>query len=468
MRRPAGHARLARFHQAPAEPERTHVLAKDHPAVVEGRTLFRNRVAPVQGSMRFLVSGANNAKIGKTVERGDWAGMPVFTLTLQERATCPRSCEQYRSCYGNAMQWPNRWDHQDPEFLPTLAAEVVTLGRANPKGFVVRLHVLGDFFSVRYVYFWADLLARVPSLRIYGYTARTILDPDPESVKIARALGVMTDKLWDRFAVRTSSSDAEAAPSRAIVVETAEEAQDRGAILCPAQVEKTQTCGTCALCWTPYAREKVIAFLRHGMKRATGKRTPAPALAPVAAPQPVALPARRRSPEEVAARQGGENARLLAAIQKLANGASEVQASLAVLAETSGIPHGSVLFVVRRLVEAGQVEVRKNSRAGCRTPAPHSYRLLTAPRPPEPEPPPPARLRDPIPKPVSPPAAGVTGLAVVSMAAGDRRLVQIKPVSPRVIGWTRQYLARGVALSFMADLFDVDAEDLGRALEAAA
>ena len=271
MRRPDGHARLARFKAPKPEPENTAALSADHPAVVEGRTLFPGRVLPVRQAKRLLISGVNNAKIGGTIEKGPWAGMPVFTLTLEERATCPRSCEQWRTCYGNAMQWPARWDHTDPEFLTRLEAEVTILGYDHPEGFVVRLHVLGDFYSGEYVYFWARMLAKVPALRVYGYTARTEFDDDPRSARIARAIRALTDHLWSRFAIRTSTSE-DNMWSRAIVVETPEEAETLGAIVCPAQTSSTETCGTCGLCWSPNARDKVIAFLRHGMKRATGPR----------------------------------------------------------------------------------------------------------------------------------------------------------------------------------------------------
>lgn len=389
MKRAPGHARLARFHPTKAEPEHTVGLPADHPAVVQGRTLFRNRISPTEGSMRFLVSGANNAKIGKAVEKGPWGGMPIFTLTLEERKTCPRSCAMWRDCYGNAMQWSPRWDHTDPAFLPTLQAEIITLGRANPKGFVVRLHVLGDFFSVRYVYFWAEMLAVVPSLRVYGYTARTVLDADPESARIAQALAVLTDGMWSRFAVRTSGGDPDVADALAIVVDTPEEAKERDAILCPSQTSATETCGTCGLCWSESARGRTIAFLRHGMKRTSGPRQPKAAPQPEPKSEPDGQPKladwhSRRAPGAVAAHHADEEARLLAAIGRLAGEAREVCASLRVLAESSGIPHGSVLFVVRRLAEAGRLEVIKSDR-GQGSQKPNAYRLpgASVPTPPQ-------------------------------------------------------------------------------------
>jgi hypothetical protein len=37
-----------------------------------------------------------------------WKGFPVYTLTLEERHTCPRTCEHWRSCMGNHMPLAQR------------------------------------------------------------------------------------------------------------------------------------------------------------------------------------------------------------------------------------------------------------------------------------------------------------------------------------------------------------------------
>lgn len=257
---------LRRFVGLNVDPSRSEVLAPDHAAVVQRRTLFRANVKPVEGSRRFLISGHNNAKIGKAVTRGEWAGLPIFTLTLEERATCPASCAQWRACYGNATHWPTRWDAADPDFIDTLRAEIITTCRAHPDGIVVRLHVLGDFFSTAYVAMWAEMLRRFPGLRAYGYTAR-------EGDEIAAAVEALTHEAQGRFAIRLSRRAA--GPGHAIVVDEPVSAPD--VIMCPAQTHATETCGTCGLCWAPAARGKTIAFLRHGIVRRGAAERPAPA-----------------------------------------------------------------------------------------------------------------------------------------------------------------------------------------------
>lgn len=109
-KRPTGETRSSmakrRFKQY--APGGGYTLAADHPAAIEGRTLFPNRRTASALIDRLLKSGEHNAKIGAMVVKGPLAGAKTFTLTLEERATCPRSCAMWGACYGNGMQWPQR------------------------------------------------------------------------------------------------------------------------------------------------------------------------------------------------------------------------------------------------------------------------------------------------------------------------------------------------------------------------
>jgi len=225
-------------------------LAADHPAVVEGRTLFRARAAEPALMDRLLKGGENNRKIGGSVMKGSLRGAKVFTLTLEERATCPRSCAHWQDCYGNVMNWPQRIQADD-DLPPLLEAELRKLCARHGR-ILVRLHVLGDFFSTEYVAFWRGMLDLLPGLHVYGYTARHGCD-------IAWAIDAMN--AHPRCAIRFSDGDD--GQFRAVTVETVEQAREAGAIVCPAQSHpkaNSISCGACALCWsTP----RTIAFLRH-------------------------------------------------------------------------------------------------------------------------------------------------------------------------------------------------------------
>jgi len=223
-------------------------------AVREARSQFPRRVRDVD-DQPLLKEGSQQRKIGQRVLKGAWKGMRIYTLTLEERATCPDDCAMFVGCYGNNMSRAVRY-RAGPALEAKLAIELAELARINPRGFVVRLHILGDFYSLAYVDFWRRALDQYPFLRIFGYTAYQSTSPiGAEIVRLRRAN-------WDRFAVRTSG-----APSgkRAIVIEH-ENDKPSYAVICPAEREdlwrrgKTITCASCALCWTT---PKTIAFLRH-------------------------------------------------------------------------------------------------------------------------------------------------------------------------------------------------------------
>jgi len=350
---------VTRFASAEIDPSRVVDLAADHPAVVDGHSIFTDGVVGTLQSPRFLVSGHNNAKLGKTVLKGERTGWPLFHLTLEERATCPRSCAQWRSCYGNAMPYARRHG-VDGEFMAALRGEVFTKAREHPDGLLIRLHTLGDFFSVEYVLMWAELLAALPQLHVFGYTARREDDVDPGTRKIARAIRILTDAMWSRFAIRTSHTLV--GPQRSIVV--GKPVEMAGVIMCPQQADSTAACSTCTLCWADRCRDRTIAFLKHGMKRrAAADLSPAPQ-----APAPA--------------------------------------------------------LVVR-------------------TPAP--------PPPPKPRPAPRGR-------------ALPAGARLESLGGGVQR-IRIQPISERVLGWVRKYHAAGQSVAELANLFNLDADDLARRLE---
>jgi hypothetical protein len=228
---------------------RTVTLPAFDPAARSGRTIFGRRVVDADAPARLFKRGHNSRKIGDVVQKGKWRGLPIFTLTLEERATCPRSCTIWHGCYGNNMNWAERIAH-GPALEARITVELAQLARRNPAGFVVRLHILGDFYSLDYVRVWAEALDSHPGLRVFGFTAR-----DPHSCPIGAALLALSSAQWDRFALRFSGADL--FDRTAEVIDVGEET---AAIVCPAQRGLTDCCATCALCWQS---RRPIAFQRH-------------------------------------------------------------------------------------------------------------------------------------------------------------------------------------------------------------
>ena len=224
-------------------------LRSDHPALKVGRTIFLKTVIPPERATRLLQPASTNRKLGngkKRIVKGRWAGMDLYQLVLEERATCPKSCQQWANCYGNNMYLARRIDHRDAgKFLGALGSEIAALAAKSPQGFAVRLHVLGDFYSKRYVAFWKKALERHPELRVFGYTHRMPEHKDG----IGTAIDELNKEYPDRWSVRFS---------------------DRGGLMsanvggegiqCPQELGKTESCLTCALCWQT---DKAIKFTEH-------------------------------------------------------------------------------------------------------------------------------------------------------------------------------------------------------------
>lgn len=224
----------------------------DHPAITQGRTLFPSMVKDPGVDGMLFKAGFNSAKIGKRIEKGRWKGLPIYTLTLEERATCPASCKHWRSCYGNSMQFAGRLRHGDA--LETMIVyEIAGLARQHPAGFAVRLHILGDFYSVRYVQLWSILLDECPQLHAFGFSARWDCERDPVAMELVQ----LVRRRWDRFAIRFSNAPVDECST--VSIEHPFQKPD-DAIICPQQLGQTAACSTCALCWQSRRR---IAFLQH-------------------------------------------------------------------------------------------------------------------------------------------------------------------------------------------------------------
>lgn len=227
------------------------ILTNDHTAVLKGRTVYLKSIKPPEDVKRLIQPATTNAKLKGTngvITKGKWKGLPMYSLTLEERNTCPRSCEQWNSCYGNNMPFANRIDHTHGKFEQKLTEEIASLLLKYPQGIVLRLHVLGDFFSVSYVNFWIKLRKLYPLLQIFGYTHRA------PSSSIGKAISRLNlTGTWIRF------SDTPGPMGATVVADKAMGEQTEG-IICPEQTGKTAGCATCGLCWSV---QKQILFIRH-------------------------------------------------------------------------------------------------------------------------------------------------------------------------------------------------------------
>jgi hypothetical protein len=213
-------------------------LDAKHPARIERRPLHSNRVVSADEVARVLIPAKNNKKIGShwSVDM-EWRGMPIYTLTLPERTTCPeRPCCEW--CFGNRMDFADRII-VDSALMARLTVEIEALASTYPDGFCVRLHVLGDFATLEYAKFWIDAVRLTPTLHCYGFTAHD------HNSKIGSLINAESFN-WDRFRIRFSygegerSANVRPAPPRKL--------HDEGQT-CPADAEHDAlNCGKCGLC----------------------------------------------------------------------------------------------------------------------------------------------------------------------------------------------------------------------------
>lgn len=224
------------------------VLSALDPAYRAGRSIFPSRVYDPHEVARVLKDGHQSRKIGKTVMKGPRRGWPIYTLTLEERATCPRTCKAWAFCYGNSMQAAERVVAGEA-LEAALWSELQALQELHPGGFLIRLHVLGDFYSADYVRLWGRALRAFPALHVFGFTARA------PGTLIGDLIAYEASENWDRFAIRLSGG---VSREKASILQ-GDEGSDL-AIPCPAQTGKTDCCATCALCW---GSTRSISFARH-------------------------------------------------------------------------------------------------------------------------------------------------------------------------------------------------------------
>ena len=229
-------------------------LKADNPNLLAMRSIHPKRVLPPVIGKLFKPATANSKLGGKgksnVIRKGKWTGMPMFSLTLQERATCPQSCHHLDDCFGNNMGFAHRFQHGE-ELEQAIRAEIGFLARMYPQGFVVRLHILGDFYSAQYVQVWHDLMAQYSNLRVFGYSAR--YDGDDITEALIRIRYDYSDRWWVRFSTNIAYDD------DGMIFAAREDFQGES-VTCPEQTGKADDCLSCGYCW---AGTKTVKFLSH-------------------------------------------------------------------------------------------------------------------------------------------------------------------------------------------------------------
>lgn len=225
------------------------------------QTQFPDSVRDAGLDETVLKGGENISKIGGVVLAGPLKGARIVSLALEERKTCPRSCVIWDACYGNNMPRLIRYN-AGPLLEAKIAVEIISLCERHEK-VLVRLHIVGDFYSTGYLQFWANLLDRFPGLHVFGFTAWT------EDTPIGKGIAWLRAQDPQRFAVRTSGRTGKWG-SFTLPFPT-DRPMIGDAVVCPEQrdamngSERGTHCGSCGLCWKTGANAtgRPIAFVEH-------------------------------------------------------------------------------------------------------------------------------------------------------------------------------------------------------------
>lgn len=221
----------------------------------DGGTRFVNRLFGA-GEMNILAHGSRNAKLGAEVLKGRYKGLPIYTVTLEEGRTCALECTLRDRCYGGGMHRAKRirWDGEE---TGVAVAEAIT----NHPGIFLRLHTLGDFPSVEYVDRVFAAVTQSEGSAAFGFSHYQRETPVGERV------AELSRQNWGRFAIRTSYEHGKHAPipeRSAVIISHPDQAKLHNAVICPEQLGKTKSCGSCGFCWHS---QRPVAFLLHEVKK---------------------------------------------------------------------------------------------------------------------------------------------------------------------------------------------------------
>ncbi len=241
------------------------VLTATENALQNSTTVYRKSIRPAPDTpikstgLRVLKNSKGNTKLtgglGSRITKGIafFRGKHLYNLTLTERATCPSTCEQWNNCYGNNMPFAHRYT-PGPELHEAISADLEVLDRKHPEGIIVRLHILGDFYSVEYVEFWMDMVRQYENLGIYGYTHRR------HGTDIGDSVAKMVSLFAGRVSILRSDrmDDDDPLPGAYTVKVGTDPNPD--VVVCPEQTHETVTCLSCGLCFNGRTS---VQFLEH-------------------------------------------------------------------------------------------------------------------------------------------------------------------------------------------------------------
>ena len=256
-------------------------LQPTHPLIQIKKSIHQKTITPITDHEDIFKSGSSNGKLGGCMDyigedkklnkkikdaiilKGKWSGMPLISLTIEERSTCPTTCLHWLDCYGNSMGFAKRYIHGE-DLEKQIKKDIHKFARLYKGGFVVRLHILGDFYSLEYVEMWGKLLEKYNNLYVFGYTARLKGTPIGDAV-----YNLQNDRWW----IRISNGDDNEMCANEVNAKALKQLTNGNAFICPHMLYKKESthtetykprkamnCSRCGACWSTL---KNVIFPQH-------------------------------------------------------------------------------------------------------------------------------------------------------------------------------------------------------------
>jgi hypothetical protein len=216
--------------------------------LLDNRSRYARMVRiPVPGISQILAPATNNPKLSRPSQprwvAGRWRGMWMFTVYLEELATClSNACppEVKRLCFAHWVPFAVRWTWC-PTFFPALDYNLEEAQHEFREGFTVDLHSSGDFPDLEYLEDWIERLDRFPALHLWGNTAHR------RESEIGWEIDCLNRTMRDRVAIHFSGESGDM--SSRILGVTIEPAAATGLFMCPANERHPKAnCANCAFC----------------------------------------------------------------------------------------------------------------------------------------------------------------------------------------------------------------------------
>ena len=230
-------------------------MSKTQTAITTGQSVFQYKITDTvdyKSHLNIFKVGKSNKKLGWKISKGIWKSLPIYSLTLEERKTCPVTCRHWGDCFGNNMPFAVRFVLNESLFN-RIDIDLNKLMAKHQNGIALRLHVLGDFGSLEYVKVWENMLNKYPMIKIFGFTAYSPTDKIKENREIGKELASLRVKFAGRFQIRISGGGD---------IEYSANPINDGftGFTCPEQTSKVASCASCGICWTS---KKNVNFITH-------------------------------------------------------------------------------------------------------------------------------------------------------------------------------------------------------------